>query len=169
MTYTGLAASIWGIPGNLDTLKTMWREGASASGIARALGQGVTRNAVISKIHRLKLPQRVGDVRAKGDRIPRVRQSSGVPRTRSNVPRVPPAGRAGEIAKAREEAASGVAPEPIKTIVDEGPVISLIQLTEHTCKWPRGEPRLPGFGFCGAPPIDGKPYCQRHSDRALRR
>ena len=41
-------------PERLATLTTMWNEGASASRIARSLG-GVTRNAVIGKVHRLGL------------------------------------------------------------------------------------------------------------------
>src|SRR5687768_18412161 len=47
----------------VETLKTMWSEGKSASQIAKELG-GVTRNAVIGKVHRLGLSNRVG-----GDRL----------------------------------------------------------------------------------------------------
>ena len=36
----------------VETLKKMWGEGQSASQIAKELG-GVTRNAVIGKVHRL--------------------------------------------------------------------------------------------------------------------
>ena len=36
-------------------LKKLWMEGLSASQIAAELGEGVTRNAVIGKVHRLKL------------------------------------------------------------------------------------------------------------------
>ena len=42
----------------VETLKRMWAEGASASQIAKELGQ-VTRNAVIGKVHRLGLSNRV--------------------------------------------------------------------------------------------------------------
>lgn len=157
--------SVWDNPANVETLRTMWREGASAAEIARAIGGDVSRSGVLGKVHRLKLPERAGDVRRKGHG----QRAPAAAKVKREQPRVPPAGRAGEIAQARGEAASGVAPEPIKTIVDDGPVISLLQLSERTCKWPRGDPRLPGFGFCGALPIEGKPYCQRHSDRALRR
>ena len=38
----------------VETLKRMWAEGQSASQIAKELG-GVTRNAVIGKVHRLGL------------------------------------------------------------------------------------------------------------------
>ncbi|PKP75130.1 MAG: GcrA cell cycle regulator, partial [Alphaproteobacteria bacterium HGW-Alphaproteobacteria-6] len=43
----------------VETLKKMWTEGQSASQIAKELG-GVTRNAVIGKVHRLGLSNRVG-------------------------------------------------------------------------------------------------------------
>ena len=43
----------------VETLKKMWGEGQSASQIAKELG-GVTRNAVIGKVHRLGLSNRVG-------------------------------------------------------------------------------------------------------------
>ena len=42
----------------VETLKKLWMEGLSASQIAGQLGQGVTRNAVIGKVHRLKLSAR---------------------------------------------------------------------------------------------------------------
>lgn len=43
----------------VEILKTMWGEGKSASQIAKELG-GVTRNAVIGKVHRLGLSNRNG-------------------------------------------------------------------------------------------------------------
>ena len=43
----------------VDVLKKMWGEGHSASQIAKELG-GVTRNAVIGKVHRLGLSNRAG-------------------------------------------------------------------------------------------------------------
>ena len=42
----------------VELLKKLWMEGLSASQIAGELGDGVTRNAVIGKVHRLKLSAR---------------------------------------------------------------------------------------------------------------
>ena len=42
----------------VELLKKLWMEGLSASQIAGELGEGVTRNAVIGKVHRLKLSSR---------------------------------------------------------------------------------------------------------------
>ncbi len=42
----------------VGALKKLWLEGQSASQIAKQLGGGVTRNAVIGKVHRLGLSGR---------------------------------------------------------------------------------------------------------------
>src|ERR1700761_5728265 len=46
----------------IDTLKTMWEAGQTASQIAESLG-GVSRNAVIGKAHRLGLQSRPSPVK----------------------------------------------------------------------------------------------------------
>ena len=48
----------------IDTLKTMWEAGQTASQIAEALGGGVSRNAVIGKAHRLGLQARPSPVKS---------------------------------------------------------------------------------------------------------
>jgi len=40
--------------------------------------------------------------------------------------------------------------------------LSLMQLTERTCKWPVGDPATDDFWFCGLPSQAGKPYCEAH-------
>jgi GcrA cell cycle regulator len=40
--------------------------------------------------------------------------------------------------------------------------ISLMELTERTCKWPIGDPATEDFYFCGLPVQQGKPYCEAH-------
>ena len=40
--------------------------------------------------------------------------------------------------------------------------LSLMQLTERTCKWPIGDPATDDFWFCGLPCVAGKPYCETH-------
>lgn len=67
-------------------------------------------------------------------------------------------GRPSPIKKAKQPrpaAATAKEPEPkMKTLVD---------LSANTCRWPIGDPREPGFHFCGAPAIPGKPYCAEHA------
>ena len=40
--------------------------------------------------------------------------------------------------------------------------ISLMELTERTCKWPIGDPATETFWFCGHESEPGKPYCKTH-------
>ena len=40
--------------------------------------------------------------------------------------------------------------------------LTLMELTERTCKWPVGDPATPNFWFCGLPVQQGKPYCEAH-------
>jgi GcrA cell cycle regulator len=40
--------------------------------------------------------------------------------------------------------------------------ISVMELTEKTCKWPIGDPATEEFWFCGLPSQTGKPYCEAH-------
>jgi GcrA cell cycle regulator len=54
----------------VETLKKMWGEGQSASQIAKELG-GVTRNAVIGKVHRLGLSNRAVAAGGKAEAAPK--------------------------------------------------------------------------------------------------
>jgi GcrA cell cycle regulator len=40
--------------------------------------------------------------------------------------------------------------------------LTLMELTERTCKWPIGDPATDDFYFCGLPVQQGKPYCEAH-------
>lgn len=64
-------------------LRQLWGEGKTAAEIARALGGGVTRNAVIGKAHRLKLSNRVSPIQQNDNtRKPVVVASSPPPERR---------------------------------------------------------------------------------------
>lgn len=43
---------------------------------------------------------------------------------------------------------------------------TILDLNERMCKWPIGDPKLPGFYFCGRPSIEGLPYCSEHASIA---
>jgi len=62
-------------------------------------------------------------------------------------------------------------PSPIKRAKaepkkKETAVYSIIDLSPQTCRWPIGDPKLPGFHFCGKPVRPGKPYCAEHCEVA---
>src|SRR5579862_5650310 len=54
----------------IEQLKSLWTEGLSASHIAKVMGGGISRNAVIGKVHRLGLAGRAAAPRAERIRLP---------------------------------------------------------------------------------------------------
>ncbi len=130
----------------------MWREGLSASQVARQLG-GVSRSAVIGKVHRLGIAGRDAPARPLGGRPPtRVRATPGGTR-RVQTPRAP-----------REQVIS------VPRIVFEvGPTATIHTLTTHACRWPIGEPDKDDFGFCGRLRSGHPSYCAGHAPMATRR
>jgi GcrA cell cycle regulator len=59
-----------------------------------------------------------------------------------------------------------MAPQAQELFIPVEQRLTLLQLSEHTCKWPIGDPLTPDFYFCGQHSDDGKPYCDFHSRRA---
>jgi GcrA cell cycle regulator len=59
-----------------------------------------------------------------------------------------------------------VAPAVAEIFIPEDKRLNLLQLTEHTCKWPIGDPLNKDFYFCGQHSLETGPYCEFHSRRA---
>ncbi|MFD1507875.1 GcrA family cell cycle regulator [Lacimonas salitolerans] len=174
----------------VELLKKMWGEGQSASQIAKELG-GVTRNAVIGKVHRLGLSNRAGGAApaaAAADKpeakpkpetkvkpapkpapkpevepedqpepVVEVRAPAPLPARKAIIPAgqpLPPQPSANEIDPA--------ALAKVSEIEKKAKKLTLMELTEKTCKWPVGDPATPDFWFCGLPVQQGKPYCEAH-------
>ncbi len=186
----------------VETLTRMWADGASASQIAKELGQ-VTRNAVIGKVHRLGLSNRVAangqlegeepvaeaapvvtapaaasapapvevdeanDEEVEVTSVPdpvedteddeEEEEEAPIPFRRQIIPAgqpLPPQPSANEISPEAQAAALEVEKAAKR--------LSLMELTEKTCKWPVGDPATPNFWFCGMPVQQGKPYCEAH-------
>ncbi len=161
----------------VETLKRMWSEGQSASQIAKELG-GVTRNAVIGKVHRLGLSNRTGGQPAKPvkDAAPEPKpapqpaikepaaEAAPEPAERPSVPARKPIIPAGQPLPP-QPSANEISPEAlanVREIEKKAKKISLMELTERTCKWPVGDPATDDFWFCGLPVQPGKPYCEAH-------
>lgn len=134
--------------GRVTTLSKLWRDGLSASQIAKQLG-GVTRNAVIGKVHRLGLSGRGAPSapRAMAQRPARPRRPQRVAAPRTPVMR------------------PVTAPPPA---APEGPglIDNLVHLGAHVCKWPIGDPKRAGFSFCGRR-AEGR-YCAAHEAQGVR-
>ena len=41
-----------------------------------------------------------------------------------------------------------------------------VEWSRNRCCWPIGDPKLPGFSFCGTSIAPGRPYCEEHSNLA---
>ena len=198
----------------VETLKRMWNDGQSASQIAKELG-GVTRNAVIGKVHRLGLSNRVGsapqptgpattarpppahlvaeDEDDAPDDAPPVRddlhvvaaEPAPVPPAAIEVPGIDASDAADDVEEEEpapslpvrkviipagqplppQPSLNEISPEALAKVNEVEKTarrLTLMELTEKTCKWPVGDPATDNFWFCGLPVQQGKPYCEAH-------
>ena len=180
-------------------LTVLWKSGSSASKIAIELGEGVSRNAVIGKIHRLGLSERGTGSNASGPKkIKETIKDKNL--SKDEDLKVSQLENISEISSQRKGKKRGRKPS-IKNLnktenksihgsnaienssFETGDIdneidkislanmieiekkarkLSLLELTEKTCKWPIGDPATSEFWFCGHPSEQGKPYCETH-------
>ncbi|MDP4031919.1 MAG: GcrA family cell cycle regulator [Pseudorhodobacter sp.] len=182
----------------VETLKKMWSDGQSASQIAKELG-GVTRNAVIGKVHRLGLSNRAAptpgkeapeaavapqvEAAAKAAAQPAESQRMAEPRPTPERPAPSPAAASAATGTMMapiplrkpiipagqplppQPSANEISPEALASVREVEKTarkLTLMELTERTCKWPIGDPATDAFWFCGLPSQPGKPYCEAH-------
>jgi GcrA cell cycle regulator len=146
----------------VDELRRLWGQGQTASRIAELLG-GVTRNAVIGKAHRLGLRGRPSPIR----------REDGQPAV-SRPPRASAPSGAAALAQelTREIQAPAVeAPPPAMPAAAAPPPSSskTLRSGSKACSWPVGDPKQPGFHFCGEEAVPGRPYCAAHCTLAYQR
>lgn len=151
----------------VEKLKELWAEGQTASQIAKALG-GVSRNAVIGKVHRLGLSNRTAAAKPAAADEP---EPDATPKADSIPEQEPPVSEDSRpITEPEEEIEQTVAAEddvnPLAALAAEversARKLSLLELNERTCKWPIGDPSTDDFYFCGLPCEPEKPYCKAH-------
>ncbi|MEO1014085.1 MAG: GcrA family cell cycle regulator [Pseudomonadota bacterium] len=134
----------------VEQLKKYWAEGLSASQIASKMG-GVTRNAVIGKVHRLGLSGRATPAQPKRGcdvSLPEeIAAEPAAPRTFDVGPEEP----------------EFIAP----TSITETDFMTVATMKRNSCKWPIGDPASDDFHFCGEPTSGGKPYCAYHARLAF--
>lgn len=119
----------------VERMKELWKEGASASEIAREIGGGLSRNAVIGKVKRLKLGARLSKTLLPSAAEPPLAAPSQSPPSSYLVESEPPRAKTN---------------------------CTLMELDHNRCRWPLGEPGMPDFRFCGDKPSHGFPYCGLH-------
>jgi len=137
-----MTASAW-TDDRVGRLKTLWLEGQTAEQISRDLAHGISRSAVLGKVHRLGL----SSGRTTTPATARVRQAKSVARSEAVAPTVqaaPALARTAETGRA--------------TVQSVG---------RYQCRWPLGDPTAPDFSLCGCRAIRGA-YCGPHGARAYR-
>jgi GcrA cell cycle regulator len=132
----------------IDLLRKLWAQGETAVVIAARLG-GMSRSAVMGKVFRLRLhTDKASD------------NASSKENVRDHGVVTSPARR-----RRRTKYKQRSQPAP----TTERQHKTLFELTNKTCRWPHGSPRIGRFFFCGAPEADlerGIPYCPAHMRRA---
>ena len=134
----------------VELLKKLWQDGLSASQIAKQLG-GVTRNAVIGKVHRLGLSGRA---------TPSKPQRTVFKAPRPARPVAPAIAAPRRMAEAAPQQST-----PVRYIDERPGTATVLTLGAHMCKWPIGDPSLDSFTFCGRRSDEG-PYCDEHASVA---
>ena len=165
----------------IEMLRKLWGQGQTASQIATLLG-GVTRNAVIGKAHRLGLTGRPSPIKREGAEATAPRRKPAAQRRQQPAIAPMPAPRhaaaihtpapapaepryaapAPEIAQARVE------PQAVAPKAPSAPRVAA-QAGSKSCSWPVGDPKQPGFHFCGDVAEPGRPYCAHHCGIAYHR
>ncbi len=147
----------------VDLLRKLWSDGLSASQIAAELANGITRNAVIGKVHRLGLSGRVKSAApvAARPRAQAPRAAKPAPSRTTTIVR-------GNTALVMETRAyEAPAPRPIEDVVI--PIserVTIMELREAMCRWPLGDPSTPDFRYCGSRSDVGASYCSHHARMA---
>lgn len=139
-----------------ERLRALWAEGLSGATIGGMIG--VSRNAVLGKAHRLRLTARPSPIKplppgAERRRRRRVKAPQLAALLRLEGPGIVPT--------APHPLKLLRPPEPPRQPREWGPLRA-----GASCQWPFGEPRTPGFRFCGDASVIGRPYCPVHCDVA---
>lgn len=144
---------VWTAP-RTDKLRVLVADGGSASQISRDLSVGIriTRNAVISKINRLGL---------------QLRLKPGFPQQHKSdkpKPKKEKVLSAAKIIRAKEDRSPRA--EPIVDPTDQpgSNAVTFLNLRsdQSQCRWMYGDPKDPGYLYCGEATVGGSSWCCRH-------
>ncbi|RZJ00010.1 MAG: GcrA cell cycle regulator [Brevundimonas sp.] len=134
----------------IDLLTSLWLDGVSAQMIARQLGDGATRSAVLGKVHRLQLV--------------RTRTVTPARRARLGILR-------SDMVRPRETRVAGQAPcakspagpsAPARIVRELASQTSLLRARRDQCRWPCGDPGQGDLPICGRAVSRGA-YCPDHA------
>lgn len=124
----------------IEKLRRLWDDGYSSKAIARIMGPSWTKNMVVGIAHRRSFPSRPTPIRSRSEDYEPKPQAPKRVYKKATLP-------------ALESAPGSPVPEGYKPIRI---------IAQPRCSWPIGMPGQPGFHFCSADSIPGKPYCAEH-------
>jgi GcrA cell cycle regulator len=154
------AAPLW-TKQDTRRLKRLWSRGRSAAQIARALPSGVSRSAVLGKIYRLGIAASSPNSRGRRPWLAATKGDASQAARSFELHLF----RSAEIPAWVTDAAPYVDDPLVDADIPVPQRRSLLESSGDTCRWPVGDPARPGFFFCGAEPLKGKPYCAAHCAR----
>ena len=147
-----MTVSIW-TEDRILRLTALWLEGRTAAAIARDLGRGVSRSAVLGKVYRLGLARGPEARRVRPVTPPRVEQR------REAVAAARPAARSSGAVNVR----STVGPSAALLAAPPAPTATILSVRSGQCRWPYGCSGEAGFGLCGRPVARGA-FCAAHAE-----
>lgn len=146
------------------TLRSLHGAGYSFSQISAKIGGGITKNACISKAHRINLPLRAPMIKPRPK--PNPASTPALPKRKRSIV---------QSIKARQERTVETLPLPEPAISAEefdraipaNQRVTIIGLTADTCRFPLwSDDNVGGDRFyCGGVPIPGFPWCYEHARR----
>ena len=165
----------------VEDLKKMWKDGMTTGEIGKKLG--VSKNSIVGKVHRLGLSGRPSPIKKKD---PSEKSSAAPSETPKNTATTPNSKKeksssiststvsaSKEDKNTSEKKSSAPTAEPVLEEVVFTPVLkknpqkngktTLVDLDNHTCRWPIGDPKDENFHFCGKKVKIGQTYCDEHA------
>lgn len=149
-------------------LVAMTAQGFSSTQVARKLGGGITRNAVLGKLYRLRkqgLPPKAGEPKPE----PKPEPKAAKPKA-AKLPRKQHKQSFGFGAAATPNPATPPTPVPLTDYDGIDPrtpgLLRIMDLKAHHCRWPLNNALGGEYYFCGDKRQGMKPYCEKHNAKA---
>lgn len=169
----------------VNDLRKMWAEGLTTGEIGKRLG--VSKNSIVGKVHRLGLSGRPSPIKKKEEsQTPAAAKPAKAPEEKkikpkaaptpapapkkeapkAETPKTEPDKKVFTAPKIEEKTEVQHQPQPVKQPQSHGGKTMLVDLDNHTCRWPLGDPKDENFHFCGRKIHIGQTYCEEHANIA---
>ena len=167
----------------LKKLKALVGKGLSTAEIGKRLG--ISKNAVVGKLHRLGWNTKAGDApsakktveskksgtAAKKVSVKKITEKSAKLTSKKTAVKPTVKAETGKKAKTitadkpKKTGGRGIKESAIHQRMVQH-ALEMANLKPNQCRWPIGDPDSEGFHFCGNPVFVGKPYCYEHCKQA---